>query len=121
MRRSLGLLVKGLRSGIIGKSRRDWEETVSNALTDAEARKSSRQEDSHNRVYVRKEFTPVEEVFPLKDAKRWEGLPQNMTTQVARNDDKTHVVKVAVLGPPNSGKSSLVNAMTTTHVSATSQ
>jgi GTP-binding protein Era len=51
----------------------------------------------------------------LNAQRRREDLPS------ARQPEQPHVVKVALLGPPNAGKSTLMNTVVTSHVSAVSK
>jgi GTP-binding protein Era len=86
----------------------------------------------YERLYVKKDFTPVEKAFPLMDAPRWASVvppggadsasqgDEVGVAPVPRQPDDPHALTVTFLGAPNAGKSTLVNALALSHVSAES-
>ena len=124
-------------------SRRKWEQRVSSVLSQQKEREFDHVAQRYEKLYVRKDFTPVEKAFPLMDTPRWSGIvgsvpgspssakggesvpsnspPQSdMALPLSRQPTNPHALNVTFLGPPNAGKSSLVNALALSHVSAES-
>ncbi|KEG10389.1 small GTP-binding protein [Trypanosoma grayi] len=101
--------------------RRRWEQRIAAVLSEHEGTKVDAVAQRFTRIYKERRYTPVEEAFPLRDGARWVGLqePPVAHRSVAQPSD-AHKLKVALLGPQNSGKTSLLNALSLSHVGAVS-
>ena len=139
-----------LRSPVV--ARRKWEASLTDFLQERRRSRGEVLATRFNDIYVRKDFTAVDEVFPdsAYETKRWTGRPtksgsvsaakasaeESLRAQASQRKAEIserrmrhirdapatpHVAKVAVLGPPNAGKSTLMNALVTAHVSAESR
>jgi GTP-binding protein Era len=128
LRRSLTLWTTQLKQS---SQRRAWETAVTNAVGRSHDTNRDKALEAYQRVYQQKNFVPVEEAFPLTDPRRWSSRgtgimegdqkpPQPMPEQGAATE-KRFVAKVAIVGPPNAGKSTLLNALSGAHVSAASK
>lgn len=105
------------------EARRRWEAEVTGIMEKNKTYAVDRMKAEYERVYIRRDYTPVKDAFPLTDSERWDGLEplerKPIDTQPEGNTPP-HVVRATFLGPPNVGKSELVNTCATAHVSATS-
>ena len=103
-------------------SRRAWEHRLAAFVQGRREEASQRQQQSFDALYKAKDFTPVEDAFPKRkrrdDDAGDDGAAATADAPVLTQPKDAHVATVAVLGPPNVGKSSLVNALATAHVSA---
>ena len=96
--------------------KREWMKRVTGAMLEAKDAKQKKFEEKFRRTYVEKRYTPVGDVFPLSDSARWDSISverqKSIRTDAARSIDVSdpHIVRAAIIGPPNSGKSALFNA-----------
>lgn len=113
---------------------------MASVLTQQKEREVDSVAQRYERLYVKKDFTPVEHAFPLTDSPRWAslvGTPASASSSsgagaataaagemgaqpIPRQPADPHSLNVTFLGTPNAGKSSLVNALALSHVSAES-
>lgn len=139
------MLVRSLvrRSNLLG--RRRWEQRIASVLTEAKEEEVDTATRRFNKIYRERQFTPVEEAFPLLDKERWSGLDlaaeedgDGTTTGGAAGEDpnlypslqssgssappleRQRVLRATILGPQNAGKTSLVNALALSHVGVVS-
>ncbi|ORC91832.1 small GTP-binding protein [Trypanosoma theileri] len=102
-------------------SRRRWEQRIASVLSQQDGAKVDAVAQRFTRIYADRRYTPVEEAFPLRDTARWAGLPNTDTapaTSSVSQPANAHILKVALLGPQNSGKTSLLNALSLSHIGA---
>jgi GTP-binding protein Era len=104
----------------VAEKRRRWEDNLTKFIQERKETRSDATQRRFDSIYVKRDFTPVASAFPLADADRWAGLPPLQEKKIAAQPAQAHVCKVALLGPPNAGKSTFMNALVTAHVSATS-
>ena len=103
--------------------KREWIKRIAGAMLEAKQLKQQKFAEKFRRTYVEKQYTPVGEVFPLMDSARWDSISperqksiqQQLTTEKVVQDP--HLVRVAIVGPPNSGKSAIFNACVHANVS----
>lgn len=104
-------------------SRDQWTERVKD-LVAADKAVATRHADEHAaRIYRHKDYTPVEEAFPTLGQSKWvnsDAAVDALLPPPESQPEKPFNLRVAILGPPNSGKSSLMNALVTSRVSAVS-
>ncbi|ESS69265.1 small GTP-binding protein [Trypanosoma cruzi Dm28c] len=106
-------------------SRRRWEQRIASVLSEHEESKVDDVARRFARIYKERRYTSVEEAFPLHDKARWVGLSEPSGTSPGANravaqPSNPHVLKLALLGPQNSGKTSLLNALSLSHIGAVS-
>jgi GTPase len=93
------------------RSRRKWEERIASVLNEKKEADIDHAAKRFERIYKQKQFAPVDKTFP----------PLASSLGVSTQPPGAHVVKAAFLGPQNTGKSSLVNALCHAHLSAESK
>ncbi len=120
----------------VASGRRKWEKRVASVLTQQKEREVDSVAQRYERLYIKKDFTPVEKAFPLTDTPRWASVAGSSSSPssssvssgageigaqpIPRQPKNPHALNVTFLGAPNAGKSSLVNALALSHVSAES-
>ncbi|RNF10027.1 putative small GTP-binding protein [Trypanosoma rangeli] len=106
-------------------SRRRWEQRIASVLSEHEETAVDNVARRFTRIYKERRYTPVEEAFPLHDTARWVGLAEAASassgaTRAVAQPPTPHTLKLALLGPQNSGKTSLLNALSLSHIGAVS-
>lgn len=102
--------------------RRKWETRIASVLSEKAETEVDTAAKRFEKIYKEKKFTPIEKAFPLEDSSRWSDLAP-ITPAPHTEEPKTvnpHSCQVSFLGPQNSGKSSLINAMSHAHISTES-
>lgn len=124
-------------------ARSAWKSDVATLVEEKKQTAAERQRQRIARVRDERDYTPVEKVFPeyaagdaASDGGSTSAMPEQQSapkaaaapspaapaaTAVATQPADAHAVRVAVVGPPNAGKSSLVNSLVSAHVSATAR
>ena len=121
------LVLGGSTTQYVAKVRRKWEGQLMNVLAEQNSSKAQRTVERFDKIYSKHDFTPVDRAFPLLDESRWADLETEIAANKSKGEEietqppSSRVVKVAIIGPPNAGKSSLVNSLVTSHVSAASR
>lgn len=107
-------------------SRRRWEQRIASVLSEHKEEHVDAAAKRFNRIYRDRQYTTVEEAFPLLDKARWAGVvarssvpPTSPLSSVSQPAD-TRVLRATIVGPQNVGKTSLVNALALSHVGAVS-
>lgn len=91
--------------------RRKWEQRIASVLAERRVTDSDSATRRFERIYKERRFTPVESRAPEAPA----------VGAVVSQPSNAKVLTAAFLGPQNSGKSSLVNALAHTHISVESK
>jgi GTPase len=102
------------------KAREQWTAEVNKFVEDKKKSALEGHRARMSRIRESRDFTPVDVAFPkLRDAAVSELKGDAARPAVANQPADAHVVRTAIIGTPNAGKSSLVNSLVTTHVAAT--
>lgn len=124
-------LPRWLRHSVL--SRRRWEKRVSSALSETTDHLVDTAAKRYERIYKQKNFVPIELAFPSLQKRNstpvgWESsssLTRGSSTSTSSSQTEctpkdSRLLHVAVLGPQNAGKTSLVNALCLSAVGAVS-
>lgn len=108
-------------------NRRRWERRIAAALHEKREEEIDSAAQRFERVYRRRQFTPIEEAFPTMQPvygsqNSLSSFDDKTSISVAKSElaSEPHVLKAAVLGPHNAGKTSLINALGLSHIGAVS-
>nr|CCC94662.1 conserved hypothetical protein [Trypanosoma congolense IL3000] len=109
-------------------NRRRWEQRIVSVLSEQNNASVDAVAQRFARIYKERRFTPVEEAFPLRDNARWVGLRDDAAASSSaasqhpglQQPPDAHRLRVSIVGPQNSGKTSLLNALSLSHVGAVS-
>ncbi|CBH16924.1 small GTP-binding protein domain containing protein, putative [Trypanosoma equiperdum] len=108
-------------------SRRRWEQRIVSVLSEQKNANVDAVAQRFTRIYKERRFTPVEEAFPLRDTARWVGLNDESNSGSHINQQSTlqqppdaHKLRAVIVGTQNSGKTSLLNALSLSHIGAVS-
>ena len=103
----------------VTKAREQWAAEVNKFLEDKKRSALDAHRERMKRIREARDFTPVEEAFPKLKERPISEMQGLKAQRVTSQPPDAHVVRTAIVGPPNAGKSSLVNSLVTTHVAAT--
>lgn len=109
------------------QNRRRWEQRIASVLAENAEERIDDVANRYQRIYRSRQYTPVEEAFPLQDTARWAGLSASSSAASPSSSPppqeqppNPRVLRATFLGPQNAGKTSLVNALSLSLVGAVS-
>ena len=120
LRRSLRLSAQRQMRESAPKLQERWQGDVNKVLENKQPGASTALRDRKAAVQRDRDFTPVEQAFPKLREKKYPTAVRQRVLAEAQPADP-HVVRAAIVGPPNAGKSTLLNSLVTQHVAATSE